>query len=71
MRDNFEGSGESYIFESGDLVLVKQRRIGKLRPKALGPFVFKRYVGIQSKSAEVQAGEKLIVVSTIHLCPYL
>ena len=34
-----------HYFRSGDSVLLKQRRPGKMRTKAPGPFTFLRYTG--------------------------
>jgi hypothetical protein len=52
-RAMLDAMGVEHQFESGDLVLQMQRRIGKLREKAMGPYVFVRYHGPLKLTAEV------------------
>ena len=40
-----KGIGVDFQFQPGELVLVKQLKIGKLLPKCMGPFTFLRYKG--------------------------
>ena len=42
-----------HFFEPGNSVLRMQRRIGKLLPKATGPFRFVRYKGPMKLTAEI------------------
>jgi hypothetical protein len=42
-----------YYFKPGDKVVVRQLRIGKMLPKALGPFTFLKYKGALKTIAQV------------------
>ncbi len=54
----------AYVFEEGDQVYMKQRRRGKLLPKALGPYTFMKYKGVANKAAVVMNSKgRLIDVS--------
>ena len=59
-----------HIYEHGDLVWVKTRRVGKVLPKATGPHTFLEYTGQNMKSAKILMESKEVIVSCIHLCPY-
>ena len=52
---------EVYHFEEGDLVWMKQRRRGKMLPKATGPHTFCRYTTNSEKTAEIElvTGKKI------------
>lgn len=45
MERVYKGDSIVYEFKEGDQVYVKTRKIGKLFPKAQGPFVFVKYTG--------------------------
>lgn len=58
MERVYKGDSIVYEFKEGDQVYVKTRKIGKLFPKAQGPFVFVKYTGKNCKSALVDVGNK-------------
>ena len=62
--------GVTHYFQPGQLVLVKQPRIGKLRPKVIGPFYFRKYRGPLKAVAKVanRAG-RLLEFAAAHLIP--
>ena len=64
------GIGVEHIFSAGDLVLVRQLRIGKLRPKAEGPYYFLRYRGKLKAVAVVRTQEgRVLEFAAGHLIP--
>lgn len=44
-RSNLAARDVRYVFQAGDLVLLRQREPGKLKTRAMGPYTFVRYVG--------------------------
>lgn len=42
-----------HMYREGDYVLVRARTTGKQKARAVGPFVFKRYLGERGVNAEV------------------
>ena len=60
-----------HYFKAGDKVLLKQRRIGKLLPRAMGPYQFVRYKAASCLTAEVQSVTGAIITcSSAHLIPW-
>ena len=51
-------------FNEGDRVYLQQRRVGKLLPKAEGPFTFIAYTNPSKLGARVDVGDKVIKVHT-------
>ena len=42
-----------FIFEVGDLVLMRQKRPGKMKVRAVGPYRFAQYHGVRRATATV------------------
>ena len=62
--------GVDHHFKAGDLVMIRQIRIGKLLPKSLGPFEFVRYRGRLRMVAQVRNPQgKILEYSAGHLIP--
>ena len=61
--------GVVHVFEKGERILLKQRRIGKMFPKSAGPMIFVRYTGVNGLTAVVRntAMGRLLDCSTSHL----
>ena len=59
-----------FLFKAGDRVLLKQKRPGKLRVRALGPYIFVSYTGELRVTAIIQdGGGKQQTVSVANLLP--
>ena len=59
-----------YLFGAGDEVLLRSRELGKLKCRATGPYVFRRYVGWRRTNAEIEgAAGRLMTVSAANLLP--
>ena len=60
-----------HYFKEGDWVLLKQRRVGKLLPRAMGPYRFLRYKAPSCLTAELTSVDGLrLDCSSAHLIPY-
>ena len=60
-----------HLYHEGDYILVRSREIGKQKTSAVGPFVFRKYIGERGVNAEVvQLGSgKIREVSLGNLLP--
>ena len=59
-----------YIFQAGDTVLLRSREVGKLKCRATGPYLFRKYVGWRSTNAEIEgAAGRVTTVSAANLLP--
>lgn len=58
-----------YIFKPGDYVLLKQRQPGKMKVKAVGPYLFIKYNGKQGVTAVVETDKGRLQVSAANLLP--
>ena len=50
-----------YLFGAGDEVFLRSRELGKLKCRATGPYVFRRYVGWRRTNAEIKGDEEALV----------
>ena len=46
-----------FIFQAGDQVLLRQREVGKLKARSVGPYVFVRYEGKLGTVAVINMGD--------------
>lgn len=59
-----------YIFEPGDPVLLRNKEPGKLKCKAIGPYIFIKYKPPDGMVAEVKNMKgKEYIVSSLNLLP--
>ena len=65
-----KGLGVSYIFAPREEVMLKDFRVGKLTPRAWGPFKFICYEADGGCTTLIHDGSKLQRVSAAHLLPW-
>ena len=64
--------GVKYFFEPGDLIMAKKLKLGKLVPKATGPYMFVKYKGVSKTTALVRTQEgRVLEFAAGHLIPVM
>jgi hypothetical protein len=59
-----------YLFRPGDQVLLRNREVGKLKARSVGPYVFLKYIGkLKTVGLISMGGDKVQQVSAANLVP--